>query len=291
MAISLFLAHKNYEIFRVAETISGSSGSEYAIEERVASGGNAVVHRCVETITGEEFAVKFQLSLAPSRSKRFLREIELLRGIQHEQLISYVDHGETDATVVRGRASLRRVKLIFLVMPLAETNLKELLRRESGRLLYEDYIAQFKGLATALGVLHKAAVHRDIKPENILVKGETWLLSDFGLCRFHDSVEDLTSPDEPMGPRYWMSPEALNRVVGNNDEISKRSDVFQLCSIFWFIVTGRHPSGCLCFDDWSGPENIFQVILDSLSHDENRRPVDGERLAELLHAATLPTAM
>ena len=252
--------------------------------------GMAVVHRCVETISGEEFAIKFHLSLAQKKKQRFLREIELLQQIQHEQLVKYIDHGEVTGSMGRkrvGQIPSRDVRLAFLVMPLADSNLLTLLQNNRS-LPYEDYIGQFKGLARALSVLHRKAVHRDIKPENILVKGETWVLSDFGLCKFHDCSEEITTDNEAVGPRYWMSPEAVNRAIGNQDEISKRSDVFQLCSIFWFIVTGRHPSGCVCRGDWTGPENIFKLLLNALSHDENKRPSDGGQLAELLDSATLP---
>lgn len=289
MGIDLFLDYKPNEGFRVSDKVKTSSGNEYEISDRVDCGGNAVVHRCVETISGEEFAIKFHLSLSQKKKQRFLREIELLQQIQHEQLIEYIAHGEVIGSrrkAVRDFSS-RDVELPFLVMPLADSNLLTLLQNQRS-LAYEEYIGQFRGLARALSVLHRKAVHRDIKPENILVKGETWMLSDFGLCKFHDCGEEITTDNEAVGPRYWMSPEAVNKAIGNQDDISKRSDVFQLCSIFWFIVTGRHPSGCVCRADWTGPENILTLLLNALSHDANRRPLDGGELAELLDLATLP---
>lgn len=290
MGIDLFLNHRHRDVFRIPEKVKASSGREYEVSDRIDCGGNAVVHRCVETISGEEFAIKFHLSLTDKRIQRFGREIELLQQIQHEQLIRYIDHGEVTGSMtqkVAGRVVSKNMNLAFLVMALADSNLTTLLRNNK-TILYEDYIGQFKGLARALSTLHQKAVHRDIKPENILIKGETWMLSDFGLCKLHGCAEEITTDNEAIGPRYWMSPEAINRAIGNPDEISKRSDVFQLCSIFWFIVTRRHPSGCVSQGDWSGPENIFKVLLDALSHDENKRPSDGGRLAELLDSATLP---
>jgi len=290
MEIDLFLNHRPKDGFRISHRVKASSGKEYEVSDRVDCGGNAVVHRCVETISGEELAIKFHLSLAQKRRQRFIREIELVQQIQHEQLIKYIDHGEVVGIKWQKKSTQSNAlneNLAFLVMPLADSNLTTLLR-ENKNILYEDYIGQFKGLARALNALHQKAVHRDIKPENILVKGETWMLSDFGLCKFNDNSEELTTDSEAVGPRYWMSPEAINRAIGNLDEISKRSDVFQLCSIFWFIVTGRHPSGCVCQEDWKGPDKIFQLLLDALSHDEKKRPSDGGQLAELLDSVTLP---
>lgn len=190
MLTNLFLDHKYNEVFRVPNRVKAHSGMDYEISDRIASGGNAVVHRAIEKISGEEYAIKIQLSLSPKRLLRFQREVELLQQVRHEQLISYVDHGESIANFTRrlpkGKRSEPEEKtLAFLVMPLAESNLTEVLGRNTGKLPYEDYIGQFKGLARALSTLHEKAVHRDIKPENILVKGETWMLSDFGLCKFH----------------------------------------------------------------------------------------------------------
>jgi serine/threonine-protein kinase len=291
MSIYLFLDSKRDEEFRTADRITAASGQRYEVVDRIDCGGNAVVHRCVETITGDDYAVKFQLVTSQKRLQRFKREIELNKGSKHDQLIGYVDHGQVVASRVCGRGRSRRemqVELLFVIMALAESNLKKLVQKRRTALPYEDYIGQFKGLARALGVLHEKAVHRDIKPENILIKGETWLLSDFGLCEIFEGGDDITGVDEPIGPRYWMSPEAINRAIGNNDEISKRSDVFQLCSVFWFVVTGRHPSGSVSSSDWNGSDGLYSVLVDALSHNEARRPADGVELARRLDDATLP---
>ncbi|MCK9588026.1 MAG: protein kinase [Terrimicrobiaceae bacterium] len=290
MAIELFLDHRSRLVFRIDERIRGASGNFYEITERIACGGNGVVHQCVDLVSGDELAIKFQLSNDSKRRTRFDREIELLKQIKHDQLISYIDDGEIAASIHDSGRNKGTGLIPYVVMPLAESNLFNVLRRDSMRPRYEEYIGQFKGLAKALSVLHERAIHRDIKPENILVKGETWILSDFGLCKFNESGGELTDEDEPVGPRLWMAPEGINRILGNADTISKQSDVYQLCSIFWFIVTGRHPSGCLCRDDWTGPENLFQLLFDALSHNAAKRPMDGARLVEMLEEATLPPA-
>ena len=284
MHIDLFLSHKPKEVCRIAQHVWSGSGREYEIGDRIRSGGNAVVHVCVDRIEGRSFAIKFQMAVSNERRKRFSQEIELLRGLEHDQLMSYVGHGKTNGTQMPGN---RYISVPFVVMPLAERNLAEVIRDCSQPLLFDEYIAQFKGLAEGLGVLHQKAVHRDIKPENIMVRGETWLLSDFGLCTFLDQRSDITGDNEAIGPRFWMSPEAVNRAIGNDDTISKRSDVFQLGSVFWFVVTGRHPSGNVSEADWPGPRCIFSVLADALSHNAVNRPADGKELAQRLNDATI----
>lgn len=290
MSTYLFLDSMHNEKFRMAEKFSSISGHRYEISDRIDCGGNAVVHRCVDVISGDEYAVKIQLIVTSKRLRRFEREVELLRVSKHDQLVSYVDHGKIVATHIRGRGRSRqesRVDLLFVVMPLAESNLKNLIQKQRAPLQFVDYIGQFKGLARALGVLHEKAIHRDIKPENILVKGETWMLSDYGLCEIIESAEDISGVNEAIGPRYWMSPEAVNKAIGNLDEISKQSDVFQLCSVFWFVVTGRHPSGNISSDDWRGPASVYSVLAAALSHNAALRPADGVELADQLNNAAM----
>ena len=245
--IDLFLGDRgrNTESYKIADKIRSRANTDFELQERIASGGNAVVHRCIDSRTGDEYAVKLLLKLSRKQKARFTQEIELLRGITHHHLMEYVDDG---SAVAKNIESGRMNNIPFVVMPLAQSNLMKHFMNKSRKIAYEVYIAQFRGLAEALGVLHTQAVHRDIKPENILIIGETWLLSDFGLCRQLSNSRmqrDLSHENEVIGPRFWMSPEATNRAVGSRDRISAVSDVYQLASLFWFIATGRHPSGVL----------------------------------------------
>lgn len=280
----LFLNKWKKEFYYVNNRIQTITGKVYIIDERIGNGGNAVVHKCIDYVTGEEFAVKFQLSLSGKLISRFNNEVQLLKELEHEQLVKYVDHGNCN-----GKLHNKVNKEIpFLIMTLANKTLKEHLAT-AGKIEYSEYISQFKGLASALAEVHKKAIHRDIKPENILVSGETWVLSDFGLCKIIDKAEteDLTNINENIGPKYWMSPEALNRTIGNQDEIQKCSDIYQICSVFWYIVTRRHPAGIVTREDWSGPEELFQVIYNSLSHDPAKRACDGEELYKQLFDITI----
>jgi eukaryotic-like serine/threonine-protein kinase len=285
MTISLFLDRNRRDFFVIDEIVKADSGKQYEIQDRINSGGNAVVYRCTDCITGDDLAIKFQLTFNEKMIKRFLQEIHLLKHVEHPHLMQYIDNG----SVLSQKYGKINIIINFVIMPFAELNLLQYVKKNyPAQISYEEYISQFRGLAEGLGVLHKNAIHRDIKPENILIKGSTWILSDFGLCKYIDGTcQDITSDTESIGPRYWMSPEALNKVVGNNDEISKTSDVFQLCSVFWFIVTGRHPSGVLDKSNWTGPENIFAPIYYSLSHDSSKRPSDGNELYNDLYSVLM----
>ena len=66
------------------------------------------------------------------------------------------------------------------------------------------------------------------------------------------------------------------------------SDVYQLCAVFWFVVTHRHPTGILSEQDWKGnDQNIYDLVIKSLAHDFKQRPQTGSDLYKLVCKATL----
>lgn len=268
------------EIYEIPDKIITIGGSEYEIGSRLNSGGNAVVHECLD-LEGNEFAVKFLLKFSNKIEKRFEQEIEMLKTISHDHIIKYIDSG-----VVFTSTEEKKIK--FIIMEKADCNLLDYVR-DNPLIPYGVYAAQFRGLAEALSILHQKAIHRDIKPENILIKGEKWLISDFGLCQlFDDEYQEITGQKDKIGPRYWMSPEAINRTINSEDTIDKYSDVFQLCAVFWFVINKRHPAGIVSEDDWvDDDKSIFNTIHQSLSHNCTKRPQDGKELFDLIYKATI----
>ena len=121
--------------------------------------------------------------------------------------------------------------------------------------------------------MHKIAIHRDLKLENILIVGDRWVIGDFGLCSFLDeNHEDLTRINEKVGPKYWMSPEAINRLYDKSIEIVPASDVFQMSAIFWFVVNSKYPLGILTSKDWrSEDSDICNALLLGLQHNTEER--------------------
>lgn len=261
--------------FNLNGEIRTEEGHLYELEDWIGRGGNASVYKGIQRVTGEECAIKVLMNTGLKSTKRFLREVKLLRSIQGDHITQY--HGFGRVHVRHDRAG-QGISLPFVVMELADCNLQEFMGAEQGPPTYEEYAGQFRGLAGALALLHDQgeAVHRDIKPENILVVGDRWLLSDYGLCTLiNPDEEDLTPEGGNVGPKFWLSPEAHNRRLGCGDEICAASDVFQMAAIFWYVATGRHPSGIVTKSDWTGPEKLFQCLYRSLYHDRTKRPQDG----------------
>ncbi|ADU15424.1 serine/threonine protein kinase [Asticcacaulis excentricus] len=265
------------QYFEIDDELITEEGRTYIVGEWLARGGNASVFKCIERSSGNEYAVKFLMQRGERSRNRFFKEARLLKELRHDHIIEYRGTG-------RAGAANRSARLPFIIMEIAEGNLSNIVK--GSNVPSEVYVGQFRGLARGLAELHAKAIHRDIKPENILISGDRWLLSDYGLCKYSQAKDvDMTPADQVLGPKFWLSPEAHNRRIGQSDAICEASDVFQLAAVFWYVVTGRHPSGLLCQEDWTGPDWLFDPLVMALQHKSARRPVNGKAFAASLDEA------
>ncbi len=276
----------NNKFFIIQEELH-TPNSSYELGEQIGSGGNGVVCECLDR-DGNSYAVKFLMRSNDIAIARFKQEIALLKQFNNPHIIKYIDDGET---VIKGklRVSSECHKIPFIIMEKAEKNLLALMR-ENESIPYSNYIAQFRGLCQGLKELHTKAIHRDIKPENILIKGERWILADFGLCSLLNPAQkrDLTKEYEKIGPQFWISPEAVNKFYFGDSPcatIDTYSDIFQLCSVFIFVLNREYPSGILTKSEINCPiEKLCELFIKTLSHDPLKRPKNGEELFDEFNA-------
>eukprot|EP00755_Sulcionema_specki_P007374 Sspe_Gene.38090::Locus_18371_Transcript_1_1_Confidence_1.000_Length_1310::g.38090::m.38090 len=133
--------------------------------------------------------------------KRILREVKLLRFLNHENLLGI-------RTVLKPQQGKDAFRDLYIVTELFDTNLFRVIT--SKQRMQEDHIQFFLyQILKGLKYLHSAKVmHRDIKPENLLVNINCDLkICDFGLSRGFD--EDQGELTDYVITRYYRPPELL----------------------------------------------------------------------------------
>ncbi|XP_063626680.1 testis-specific serine/threonine-protein kinase 3-like isoform X2 [Cydia splendana] len=206
----------------------------YILGRTIGSGSYATVkvassdrHNCQVAI---KIISKFQ---APGDYlKKFLpREIEVVKGLKHENLIRFLQAIETTHRV-------------YIVMEYAENgSLLDIIRKDQ----HIDEVRGrrwFRQLVEAVEYCHeRGVVHRDIKCENLLMDhGLNIKLSDFGFARGHMKPKNgvYALSETFCGSYAYASPEILKGVPYKPQD----SDIWSMGVVLYAIVYGRLP-----FDD------------------------------------------
>mgnify|MGYP002144227050 FL=1 len=150
----------------------------FVLERRLGKGGMGVVYLANHNVLKRPFAVKLLRREFVSNERalaRFFREARVASSVDHPNIVSIYDYGQTD----KGEP--------YLVMEYVEgTLLYQLVIGSPTRSLHPLQAVDISlQVARALEHAHqRGVVHRDIKPENVLIgEDERPRVVDFGLAR------------------------------------------------------------------------------------------------------------
>lgn len=241
--------------------------------EKLGFGAFALVFACARSDRPGDFSFahkRLQNDVAQLEAavKRFEREVEILRALNHPNVMTVVDSGVSSKGVP------------WLVMPKASSSLEQMLTNP-----FTDYGATEWASRIMLGVLsgmahahERGVLHRDVKPQNILMFGTEPRISDFGIAKNIDIDQTrLTKTADELGTVRYMAPEQLS----NARRATKASDVFSLGKVFAYMLTGVKPDvGAV--DVSSVPERFrFFVSKCCRESPAGRYPDAGAALAAL----------
>ena len=139
------------------------------------------------------------MSSDPRECLRLLRELTILRLLDHPNVIKIVDVSPPVYS------PSQHLELLYIVFEFGGESLYQFLissHTHESPFTDEEVSSIMRQMLAAAGYLHRCRViHRDLKPENILVqrRGDGSLsvkLADFGLCREFFEFEGV-SPDSP----------------------------------------------------------------------------------------------
>lgn len=200
--------------YKIIKTLGiGNVGTVMLVEK---NGNYFAVKILRKDTTPESYAIRMQ---------RFAREAEILRRIDHPNIVKIFDYNFDD-----------RKGLPYLIME--HVNGRQLSQHiKQNTLAFDLKISIIKQTADALDYVHRQGIiHRDIKPENILVTEDgTVKITDFGIGKIIDS--ELTIAGDVMGSPAYMSPESFDSAR----TIDYRTDIFSLGVICYELFTGVRP--------------------------------------------------
>ena len=213
----------------------GQTVSHYRIVEKLGEGGMGVVYLAEDTHLARRVAVKFLSSTDHHYRARFIREARAVSALNHPNIATVHDYGETSA----GQP--------FIVMEFVKG--KTLSRILEDGITMRRSVEIVSSIAEALSEAHEhGIVHRDIKPSNVVVseRGQVKVL-DFGLVKnlFEQpsSGVDLdaqtlystqTRSDVIVGTPLYLSPEQAT-----GKPIDGRSDLFAIGALLYECLTGQ----------------------------------------------------
>jgi serine/threonine-protein kinase len=204
--------------------------NRYQLVRRIGRGGMAEVHLAHDILLDRDVALKIlfpEHAVDPNFVERFRREAQAVAGLNHPNIVSVYDWGQTGNTY-------------FMAMEYVEgRTLADLIRRH-GKIEARNAAGAAMSIAEALAYAHRNnVVHRDIKPANILIGSNGAVkVVDFGIARALDAghEEGLTQDGAVMGTATYFSPEQAK-----GEGLDLRSDLYSLGIVLYEMLSGEPP--------------------------------------------------
>lgn len=177
--------------------------SRFSFIKVLGVGAYGVVCSAMDSITGTKVAIKKVNGLFDDivDAKRILREVRLLRSMNHEHILSIFNLDEPE--------DYDNFNELYIVMPLLETDLVKLLQSSIVLQEAQRVFLVYQMLKAAKYLAVGNILHRDLKPANIVINSNCDLkIVDFGLARAFDPGADEVKT-EYVVTRWYRAPELL----------------------------------------------------------------------------------
>ncbi|KAK9954840.1 hypothetical protein ABG768_014760 [Culter alburnus] len=219
--------------------------------------------------TGEVVAVKKLQHSTAEHLRDFEREIEILRSLQHENIVRY-----KGVCYSAGRKNLR---LVMEYLPFG--SLRDYLSKNKERFDHMKLLLYASQICKGMDYLaSKRYVHRDLATRNILVESEFRVkIGDFGLTKVLPQDKEYYTVREPgESPIFWYAPESLTE-----SKFSVASDIWSFGVVLYelFTYSDKSCSPPAVFMEQMGEDKQGQMIvyhlIDLLKRNYRLPPPDG----------------
>ncbi|XP_037538284.1 death-associated protein kinase 3 [Nematolebias whitei] len=204
----------------------------YEMGEELGSGQFAIVRKCKDKSTSDEYAAKFIKKRRLSSSRRGVsreeieREVNILREIQHSNIITLHDIFENKTDVI-----------LILELVSGGELFDFLAEKES---LTEEEATQFlKQILDGVYYLHsKRIAHFDLKPENIMLLDKNApnpriKLIDFGIAHQIKAGNEFKN--------IFGTPEFVAPEIVNYEPLGLEADMWSIGVITYILLSGASP--------------------------------------------------
>lgn len=203
--------------------------NRYIIKSALGTGGMGSVYLAQDTVLeGTQIAIKVlhsDIAGDQAQSKRFLREVQLMREVNNPYVVRTFDVGLDGDVLYYTMEYVQGTSLTSLMndQPMDITLLSSIVHK----------------VCLGLQAIHeKEIIHRDLKPANIMVLDDMQIkITDFGVARSKGS--NLTQHDEIIGSVSYIAPE-----VWLGKPLTHSVDLYSLGIILFELLIGKVP-----FDD------------------------------------------
>lgn len=240
----------------------------YADVRFLGRGGMGAVYAARQISLERNVAIKLlpaELSRNPAAAERFRREARALAKLNHPNIVSVHDFGETaDGS------------FYFVMEHVEGSDLHQLIRE--GRIALPQVLDIVRQVCDALEYAHaQGFVHRDIKPANILVDlAGRVKVSDFGLARIVGE-SDAAPPHEPaptmtggiVGTPDYIAPEQR----AGDRPVDHRADIYSLGVMLYEMLTGSVPRGAFELPSRRADvdQQMDRVVLRAMQEEPDKR--------------------
>lgn len=203
--------------YRIIRTLgAGNFGTTYEVEN---DGKRYALKLIRENILDKEAV----------QTRRIEREIRILKAIDNENVVKYIDDGILSDGVQKYR---------YIVMEYVEGETLEA-RIAAKPLSISEACLLAKNIFVGIQAIHSAnIIHRDMKPSNIIVTNQNLDIKilDFGISKLIDA-STLTTTGQGMGTFAYMAPEQLRSAK----DIDIRADYYSVAVILYELIASERP--------------------------------------------------
>jgi serine/threonine-protein kinase len=217
----------------VTHVLRQTQFAAYRNLELIGRGGMAEVYKSMHPTLGQPVAIKILLDhlvIDPDFKNRFIREAQVVAGLEHANIVRVFDFGDHEGTS-------------YMVMEYLAGHDLSALSKAKGKLSLDETVELIRQVASALDYAHQQGlVHRDIKPSNILLADGTAghmraVLSDFGIVKILNAETSVTQTAGLLGTFDYIAPEQIQASAN----LDGHADIYALGVVVYQLLTGELP--------------------------------------------------